>query len=85
MPERRDSELVEDIADAIAKIQRYVSGKTYADFLRDSMVLNAVVRNLEIIGETVEGMSADIRKKHKVVKWQDIAGMRGERRHRWIW
>ena len=76
MPKRRDSELAEDIADAIDKIQRYVAGKTYDSFLADSMVQDAVVRNLEIIGEAVKGLSADFKKKHKTAKWQDIAGMR---------
>lgn len=76
MPKRHDSELVDDIVGAIEKIQRYVTGKTYEDFLRDSMIQDAVVRNLEIIGEAVKGLSADFRKKHKAVKWQDIAGMR---------
>jgi uncharacterized protein with HEPN domain len=76
MPKRRDSELVEDIADAIEKIQRYVAGKSYREFLEDTLVQDAVVRNLEIVGEAVKGLSADFRKKHKTVKWPDIAGMR---------
>jgi uncharacterized protein with HEPN domain len=76
MPKRRDSELVEDIADAIGKIQRYLAGKSYRGFLEDTLVQDAVVRNLEIIGEAVKGLSADFRKRHKTVKWPDIAGMR---------
>jgi len=40
------------------------------------MVQDAVVRNLEIIGEAVKGLSPGFRKKHKNVRWLDIAGMR---------
>jgi hypothetical protein len=76
MPKRKDSELVQDIMDAIGKIQRYIAGKSYQEFLRDSMVQDAVVRNLEIIGEAVKGLSTDFKKRHKAVKWPDIAGMR---------
>lgn len=65
MPKRRDSELVEDITDAIGKIERYVAGLAYPDFLKDSLVQDAVVRNLEIIGEAVKGVSADFKKRHR--------------------
>jgi uncharacterized protein with HEPN domain len=40
------------------------------------MVQDAVVRNLEIIGEAVKGLSPDFRTKHRAVKWRDITGMR---------
>lgn len=76
MPKRQDSALVEDIKIAIGKIQHYVTGKSYQDFLLDSLVQDAVVRNLEIIGEAVKGLSADFKKKHKAIRWADIAGMR---------
>ena len=76
MPKRQDDELVEDISEAIERIQRYTRGISYEAFLQDTMVQDAVVRNLEIIGEAAKGFSADFRKKHKAIRWQDIAGMR---------
>lgn len=76
MPKRRDEDLVEDVTEAIDKIQRYTRGISYEAFLRETMVQDAVVRNLEIIGEAAKGFSPDFRKKHKAIKWQDIAGMR---------
>ena len=76
MPKRRDSELVEDITEAIDRIERYTRNVKYERFLKDTMVQDAVVRNLEIVGEAVMGLSPDFRKKRKAVKWRDIAGMR---------
>ena len=76
MPKRQDDGLVEDIGEAIERIQRYTRGISYEAFLKDTMVQDAVVRNLEIIGEAAKGFSVNFRKKHKNIAWQDIAGMR---------
>jgi uncharacterized protein with HEPN domain len=72
MSERRDADLVEDISEAITRIERYTAGLTLDAFLADTKTQDATVRNLEIIGEAVKGLSSDFRKK----PWQDIAGMR---------
>ena len=76
MPRRRDRELALDIAEAIDRIARYTRGVSYKRFLEDTMVQDAVVRNLEIVGEAVKGLSPEFRRKRKAVKWRDIAGMR---------
>jgi hypothetical protein len=44
---------VEDILDAIARIEQYVNGLTLEQFRADSKTVDAVVRNLEVIGEAV--------------------------------
>ena len=43
--------LLEDILEAAAKIEQYTKNLTQDDFIKNSMVVDAVVRNLEIIGE----------------------------------
>ncbi len=49
---RRDPRLyLDDILDAITQIQEYISGVDYAKFTQDRKTQDAVVRNLEIIGE----------------------------------
>ena len=42
---------VEDMLEAIARIGRYVEGVSTADFLADDRTQDAVIRNLEILGE----------------------------------
>jgi uncharacterized protein with HEPN domain len=67
---------VEDIIEAITRIDRYTAGLTLDAFLSDTKTQDATVRNLEIIGEAVKALSSDFRKKHQGVRWRDIAGMR---------
>jgi uncharacterized protein with HEPN domain len=76
MSKRNDAEFVDDIKEAIQRIERYTAGLTLDTFLADTKTQDATVRNLEIIGEAVKGLSSDFRKQHRAVKWQDIAGMR---------
>ena len=49
--------LVEDIWEAIEKIERYVSGLNHDTFVKDDKTLDSVVRNLEIIGEAANRLS----------------------------
>jgi uncharacterized protein with HEPN domain len=76
MPKRHDRELVADIAEAILRIRRYTEGMSYKAFLGHTMAQDAVVRNLEIIGEAVKALSPDFKKRHKAIRWRDMAGMR---------
>jgi uncharacterized protein with HEPN domain len=74
---RRDPQvLIEDILTALAKIQRYVSGLTRDQFLADEKTIDAVVRNLEIIGEATRQLPAAYRDERPHVPWHQIAGLR---------
>src|SRR6516165_3102024 len=84
MSRRKDADLVEDITEAIARIERYTAGLTLNAFLADTKTQDATVRNLEIIGEAVKGLSPDFRKKHPSVPWQEIAGMRDRLIHDYV-
>jgi uncharacterized protein with HEPN domain len=53
-----------DILSSISKIEEYVGGLSLQDFVKDSMRVDAVVRNLEIIGEAAKHIPEEIRKKH---------------------
>jgi len=73
----RDSKVyLEDILEAIARIQRYTSGLSREAFAGDERTLDAVVRNLEVIGEAVKQLPADVRSQAPSVEWQKIAGLR---------
>ena len=51
MSRRATPLLVEDIREAIEKIERYVSGLDHDAFIKDDKTVDSVARNLEIIGE----------------------------------
>jgi uncharacterized protein with HEPN domain len=73
----RDSKVyLEDILEAITKIRRYTAGLSQEAFCKDEKTLDAAVRNLEVIGEAVKKIPANIRSKHPQVDWKKIAGLR---------
>lgn len=67
---------LEDILESIGKIRRYVEGMSYDDFSEDSKTIDAVVRNLEIVGEAVKHLPTEIREAAKEIPWRRIAGVR---------
>jgi uncharacterized protein with HEPN domain len=76
LPPREWRLRVTDILDAIARIQQYVEGFTFEQFQADQKTVDAVVRNLEIIGEAVRHLSANQEGLPGETPWVDIAGMR---------
>jgi uncharacterized protein with HEPN domain len=67
---------LEDVLEAIGRIQHYVGGFSFDSFQDDRRTVDAVVRNLEIIGEAVKQLPEGIRTKHPDVDWKKIAGLR---------
>lgn len=65
-----------DIHGSIEKIERYIKGLSFDEFLIDDLVQDGVVRNLEIIGETVKNIPEPIRIRFPEVEWKKIAGLR---------
>jgi uncharacterized protein with HEPN domain len=73
---RDSSACFEDILDAIGAIRDYTQSLTREAFGRDRKTVDAVLRNLEVIGEAVKQVPADVRSAHPDVEWQKIAGLR---------
>lgn len=63
------------IRDAIARIESYTAAGRDG-FLTQAMIQDAVIRNLEIIGEAVKNISPGTREKCPEIPWRQIAGMR---------
>lgn len=77
----RDRDYVEHIEEAICKIQRFLNDRSEAEFMENDLLQDAVIRNLEIIGEAVTKLSPELRAKYGEVPWRDIAGMRNRLIH----
>ncbi|MBI1824226.1 MAG: DUF86 domain-containing protein [Nitrospirae bacterium] len=67
---------LEDILEASRKIEAYVNGIPQEAFGVDSKTLDAVIRNLEVIGEAIKKIPEEIRLKHPDVEWKKIASLR---------
>lgn len=84
MSERGDVPALKDILEAIGRVQRYVGTMSLSDFMGNTEKQDAVVRNLEIIGEAVRSVSPEFRRKHNDVEWGQIAGLRDKLIHHYF-
>jgi Uncharacterized conserved protein len=73
--------ILADILESINKIENYVEGVTYQQFIQDDKTKDAVVRNLEIIGESANQIPKNIRQKFSDVPWPQIIGLRNKMIH----
>ena len=67
---------LQDVVDAAGKVRSYTTGQSFKAFSEDTKTVDAVVRNLEVIGEAIKQVPDDFRSKHADVEWKKIAGLR---------
>ena len=79
--ERIYADYLEDILDSIDKIERFIAGMTFEQFIKDDKTAFAVIRALEIIGEATKNIPEDVRSNFPEVQWREIAGMRDKLVH----
>jgi uncharacterized protein with HEPN domain len=73
----RDARLyLEDILDCCRRIVEYTSGMTLDSLIKDERTFDAVIRNLEVMGEAVKNLPMELRNRHPQVDWRSIAGFR---------
>lgn len=73
--------LLEDIADSIFKIQKYVKDFDYLAFSESSLIIDACVRNLEIIGEACKLLPQELKDQNSQIPWKDITATRNKLIH----
>lgn len=76
MPKRDPDLLIKDMLAAMGKIERYTSGMDQELFRQDEKTVDAVVRNLEILGEAARQLPEDFIARNPEVPWRQIAGLR---------
>ena len=67
---------LDDMLVAAEKVLRYTQGVDLARFVDDEKTFDAVVRNLEIIGEAAKHIPAEVQARYPDVEWRSIAGLR---------
>jgi uncharacterized protein with HEPN domain len=67
---------LEDVLGSCDKILRFTAQMSFDQFVNDEKTYDAVVRNLEIIGEAAKNLPEDIRLRYPGIEWRKIAGLR---------
>ena len=76
MSKRHPNLLIEDILDSADKILLYTLNLSFEEFTDDSMVVDAVIRNFEIIGEAANKLPKTFKDDHIDIDWHRIKGFR---------
>ena len=76
-----DTVFLKHILDAIDLIESYLKDKSYEEFEENRMLQDAVIREIEIIGEATKNLSVEFRNKYPEIPWRQIAGMRDKLIH----
>lgn len=81
----RDPRLyIEDILEACQKIIRFTTSMDMADFIQDERTYDAVIRNLEIIGEAARNIPVEIQAQWPQINWREITAMRNVVAHEYF-
>ncbi len=76
MSKREDNALFQDMKGAIDRIILYTSKIEYEDFVQDNKTQDAVMKNIEILGEASKLLSDEIKDRYPEIPWREIAGTR---------
>src|SRR3989344_3249066 len=82
---KRDPQLyLRDILDSINKIAKFSQELSYEDFKANDMAIDAIVRNLEIIGEAARNMPAEVKDNNTEIPWEKMVSMRNKILHEYF-
>ncbi len=85
MSEKRPASLLLfDIAESIGKIDNYTKDISFEQLMQDDRTRDAILRNIQIIGEAAKHIPASLIAEHPDVDWGGIAGMRDIITHRYF-
>jgi uncharacterized protein with HEPN domain len=79
-----DSIYMEHIMSSLDKITSYISGHNQQSFLESDQTQDAVIRQLEVIGEATKRISKETSERNSDIPWSDMAGMRDKLIHDYI-
>lgn len=84
MSEKSIKLYTDDILSSILKIEEYLGNLTFDDFKSDSKTIDAVVRNLEIIGEAANNIPELFIEEHRDIPWREMITMRNKVIHEYF-
>ncbi len=81
---KEDIAYIEHILDCINKIQAYTENLDKETFVQNNLVIDATIRNFEIIGEAAKMISENLKLSYFEVPWKEMAGMRDKLIHDYL-
>ena len=75
---------LQHILDAIEEIHKYLIAADLSIFLENSMMRFACIKQMEIIGEASNHLSAELKSKFSEIEWAQIVGMRNVFAHEYF-
>jgi len=76
-----DTVYLRHIIDAFLQIERYTNDVTYEEFLSNSLLQDAVIRQLEVMGEAARNLSADLQNGYPAIPWRQMISLRNRMIH----
>ncbi len=76
-----DKVYLRHIIDAISTIEEYLVNLTEQEFYKNKMAHDAIIRQLEIIGEATSNISTEFKQRHSDIPWRKMADMRNRLIH----
>ncbi len=76
MSKRKYIHFLNDIFISSEKILSLVEKKSFDEFVKDWIIVDAIIRNLEIIGEAAKHLPKDLKQKYADIEWKKIIGLR---------
>jgi uncharacterized protein with HEPN domain len=67
---------LEDILESMNRIETYLTGVTYKQFIENQLLIDATIRNLEVIGEASKYIPEEIKERYPMVPWRKMTGLR---------
>ncbi len=84
MSKRKPHLYLQDILDSIGKIEKYIEGVNFNQFSSDEEKIDAVIRNLEIIGEAANSVPKEITDKYTEIPWEKMVSIRNKVLHEYF-
>jgi uncharacterized protein with HEPN domain len=75
---------LEDMHEAMRRIRNYTDGLTFDEFTSSTLKMDAVIRNLEIIGEASKNVPDSLKNKYPEIPWRSMYGLRNYMVHEYF-
>lgn len=76
MSKRSIDLLLNDICQALDRIEQYINNLSFDAFSDDQKSVDAVTRNLEIIGEAANRLPDEFKERYSQIEWYKVVGLR---------